>query len=121
MVLPLTKETLLLISQNQELMAKTSPIQRSLALLKAEGYTVAIAEKFNFYIKIRQDLFGFLDLVAIHPDKKGVLGIQTTSGSNLAARIKKAQALPAFDLWLKSGNKVEFHGWRRKGARGRRK
>ncbi len=91
----------------------TSPTTRTLALLRKEGYTVAIAEKFNYFIKIRQDLFGWIDVVAIHPDKKGVMGVQTTSGSNLSARIKKAQALDSYRVWLKAGNAVEFHGWRK--------
>jgi hypothetical protein len=99
----------------------TSPTQRSIELLKKEGYKVAIVEKFNHFIKIRQDLFGFIDLVALHPDKKGILGVQTTSGSHLANRIDKAMMLPAFHLWIKCGNAVEFHGWVKKGARGKRK
>jgi len=91
----------------------SKPTQRTLALLRKEGYTVAIAEKFNSYIKVRQDLFGWIDVCAIHPNKKGVLGVQTTSGSNLAARIKKAQALDSYKVWLQAGNTVEFHGWRK--------
>ena len=99
----------------------SKPTQRTLALLRKEGYTVAIAEKFNSYIKIRQDLFGWIDVCAIHPEKRGVLGIQTTSGSNLAARIKKATALDSFTVWLQAGNYAEFHGWVKKGPRGKRK
>ncbi len=99
----------------------SKPTQRTLALLRKEGYTVAISEKFNYYIKIRQDLFGWIDICAIHPDKKGVLGVQTTSGSNLAARVKKAIALDSFKVWLQAGNRAEFHGWVKKGARGKRK
>jgi len=89
------------------------PTQRSLNLLRQQGYTVYIVEHFNAFAKVRRDLFGFIDIVAIHPDKKGVLGVQTTSGSNLAARITKAEALPAYALWLNCGNAVEFHGWRK--------
>ena len=90
-----------------------SPTQRSIELLKSQGYTVYIAEHYNAFAKIRRDLFGFIDIVALHPNKKGVLGIQTTTGTNLSARIKKAQMLTAFNLWLSCGNAVEFHGWRK--------
>lgn len=89
------------------------PTQRSMNLLREQGYTVYIVEHFNAFAKVRRDLFGFIDICAIHPDKKGVLGVQTTSGSNLAARIAKAEALPAYALWLRCGNAVEFHGWRK--------
>ena len=94
-------------------MAKTSPTQRTLQLLRKEGYTVAVAEKFNHFIKVRQDLFGWIDVVAIHPEINGVMGVQTTSGSNLSARIKKAQALDSYKTWLEAGNSIEFHGWRK--------
>lgn len=99
----------------------TSPTQRSLALLRKEGYKVAVAEKFNSFIKIRQDLFGWIDLVAMHPETKTLVAIQTTSGSNLAARITKAKALDTLKLWLECGSKAEFHGWKKAGARGKRK
>lgn len=102
-------------------MSGLSPTQRSIELLKKEGYKVAIVEKFNHFVKIRQDLFGFMDLLCVHPDKQGTLGVQTTSGSHLAQRIDKAAMLPMFHLWLKTGNRVEFHGWVKKGARGKRK
>ena len=99
------------IRKNTKMASK--PTQRTLALLKKEGYTVTIGEKYNAFIKIRQDLFGWIDVVAIHPEKSGVLGVQTTSGSNLTARIKKATALDSFKVWVKAGNAVEFHGWRK--------
>lgn len=99
----------------------SKPTERSLAHLRKEGYTVAIAEKFNYFIKIRQDLFGWIDICAIHPKKRGVVGVQTTSTPNLSARIKKATALPSLKVWLQAGNIAEFHGWAKRGARGKRK
>jgi len=68
-----------------------SPTQRTLNLLRKEGYTAQVAEKFIVWTKRRIDLFGFIDVIALHPNKKGVLGVQTTSGSNLANRIAKAK------------------------------
>jgi hypothetical protein len=102
-------------------MAKTSPTQRSLALLRKEGYTVAIVEKFNFYIKIRQDLFGMFDLVCLQPQQQGVSGIQVTSGSNLGSRKMKIEQNEVTKLWLKCGNRIWVMGWRKGGARGKRK
>lgn len=99
----------------------SSPTERTLALLRKEGHLTAVVEKFNPYIKIRQDLFGFIDVVAIHPKVVGVLAVQTTSGTNLMTRIAKAQKLKALKAWLISGNHLEFHGWRKMGKAGKRK
>ena len=99
----------------------SKPTQRTLAYLRKEGYTVAIAEKYNSFIKVRQDLFGWIDICAIHPKKKGVLGVQTTSTSNLPTRITKAKALDSLKVWLQAGNIAEFHGWAKRGPRGKRK
>jgi len=41
---------------------------------------------------IRQDIYGFADLIAFHPDKPGVILVQSTSGGNHANRRKKILA-----------------------------
>ncbi len=92
-------------------MRKISPTQRSLALLRERGYTVAISEHWNAHAGIRQDLFGIMDLIAIHPEKFGVLGVQTTSKANATARLKKAQKNKSLFIWYKAGNNFEIHGW----------
>lgn len=90
-----------------------TPTQRSCKLLREQGYTADIVEHFNAYARVRHDLFGFIDIVAVHPLKPGILGVQTTTGSNLTARIAKAQAMPSFNLWVKAGGSIQFHGWRK--------
>ena len=97
-----------------------SPTQRSLAMLRAEGYTVAVVERWNPYAMIRQDLFGFADLVAVHPKRRGTLYVQTTTGSNMVARQHKLTACAAVAVCLSAGNRVVLHGWR-KVATGRKK
>lgn len=92
-----------------------SPTERSMKLLRDEGYLVAKVEHWNAYARVRHDLFGFLDLLALKDGKKGCVGVQTTTASNLGKRIEKAMKLPALKLWLGAGNHVEFHGWRKKG------
>lgn len=89
--------------------------------LRKKGYTVAVVEKWNAFVGIRQDLFGFIDLVAMHPEYQGLLGIQVTSQSHVAERIAKCLASKYFPLWLKCGNEFEVHGWAKKGPRGKRK
>lgn len=91
-----------------------SPTQRSLALLRAEGYTVAIVEHWNAFAKIRQDLFGFVDLVALRPGE--TLAVQTTSGDNVNKRIAKIVEHDNLPRVLEAGWIVEVHGWaKRKG------
>ena len=99
----------------------SKPTQRSLEYLRKERYTVAIVEKYNSFTHTRNDLFGWIDICAIHPDHVGVLGIQTTSTSNLSGRIKKATALDSFKIWLQAGNRAKFMGWAKRGAKGKRK
>lgn len=96
-----------------------SPCQRSLKLLRDRGYLVAITERWNQYAKVRQDLFGFIDLLAVKGDT--ILAVQTTSGDNVSARLDKINNEPRALLWLAPSRKILIHGWRRVGARGKRK
>jgi hypothetical protein len=98
-----------------------SPAQRSLALLREQGYSAQITEHWNPFAHIRQDLFGFLDIIGIKSGVTGVLGIQTTSTGNLSARVKKILAIPEAQIWLSSGGKILVHGWSKKGKAGKRK
>jgi hypothetical protein len=92
-------------------MSKTTPTQRSFAWLRAEGYPAAVCEKWNPHTRVRQDLFGFADLVAVRADLPGVLAVQTTTTSHQADRLAKALALPALKVFLAAGNRLEIHGW----------
>ena len=99
---------------------KTSPTQRSLALLRERGYLCAIVEKWNPYVRIRQDLWGFADILAIKGDES--LLVQTTSGSNVSARLAKIENNVQAAMWKCSPNrKIVVHGWAKRGARGERK
>lgn len=98
-----------------------SPTSRTLKNLRDRGYTVDVVEYYNAFSRKRKDLFRFIDIVAIHPEEQGALGVQATTASNLAAREKKARALPGYWLWLQAGNTVEFIGWAKRGPRGKRK
>ena len=97
----------------------SSPTTRSLALMRKEGYTCAITEHYNAFVGIRQDLYGFIDIVCLRGGEVGVLGIQTTSTGNINARIKKIQANPIYILWLQCGNKLEVQGWAKRGKAGK--
>jgi len=90
-----------------------SPTTMSLKLLRDQGYVPYVTEHWNAYARVRKDLYGFIDMVALHTEHTGLLGVQTTTGTNLSARIKKAEGIKAYYLWLVCGNDVEFHGWRK--------
>lgn len=100
---------------------RTLPTQRTLVMLRAGGYSCAITEHWNPHARIRQDLFGAFDVIALHPSWHGVLGVQITTSSNLAARRTKLMALNAVRVWLQAGNRIWLIGWRKGGARGKRK
>lgn len=93
-----------------------TPTQRSLAHLRKLGYLAAVVEKRIPRVFITRDLFGFVDIVAL---ADGVtLAVQTTSGSNVASRIKKIRASAEFQRVLAAGWRIVVHGWR-KAANGR--
>jgi hypothetical protein len=97
-----------------------SPTQRSLAKLRKEGWFVAVVEHWNPYAKVRQDLFGFGDLLAIQGNV--IMLVQTTTGDHVAERISKIRECPAAAIWLGSSTRlIEVHGWRKIGERGKRK
>ena len=100
--------------------AEMSPTQRSKKFMEKQGYLCAITERWNPHVNIRQDLFGFIDMIAIKGDD--VLAIQTTSGSNVSARIKKIVSLHTAGVWLESVHRrIVVHGWSKQGPRGKRK
>lgn len=88
-----------------------SPTQRSLKLLRERGYMVAITEKWNPHARIRQDLFGILDLVAIKGDE--TLGVQTTTLGNVSARVDKITQSEATPILRDAHWRIEVHGWRK--------
>lgn len=96
-----------------------SPTQRTLKELRRLGYIAQVVEHWNGWAKKRQDLFGCIDIVAL--DEYKILGIQCTSGTNVSARIQKALDSHLVYAWLRAGGLFEVWGWRKIGARGRRK
>ena len=92
-------------------MASSSPTQRTLAALKAAGYTAAVVEKWNPHARIRQDLFGFIDVLAIREGE--VLGVQACSGGDASKRAKKITEHGNLAVVRKSGIRIEVHAWRK--------
>lgn len=97
----------------------STPTQRTIALLRKSGWTVAIVERWVPHARKKIDLFGLIDILAIRPGQ--VMGVQTTSGSNHAAHVSKALAEPRLKRWLEAGGRFVIWSWSKKGARGKRK
>lgn len=95
-----------------------TPTARTKRMLEADGYVVAIVEKWNAFARIRQDLFGFIDLLAMKPGV--LLAVQVTSTGNISARIHKIEQSPYRDWWVSTGSRLEVHGWGKK-TQGKRK
>ena len=98
-----------------------SPTARSLALLKSRGAIPAVCERWNSFARIRIDLFGFLDIVAIEPGKVGLLGVQACVTGDQSKRLAKIALNDNAAPWLAAGNRIVVMGWSKKGPRGKRK
>jgi hypothetical protein len=90
-------------------MSGKSPTQRSLEKLRSEGYLCQIVERWNPHARIRQDLFGIGDILAIKASE--TLLVQTTSRGNVAARVTKIQESEHLSTILAAGWKITVHGW----------
>lgn len=95
-----------------------SPTQRTLRELRKLGRTVDIVERWMINPKhpaggFRKDLFGFIDLISLDPER-GIIGIQSC-GSNFAEHDRKIMDSECTEFvieWLNYG-KVELWGWRK--------
>jgi len=90
-----------------------TPTARTLKLLRDEGWTAQVVEHYNTFSHQRKDLFGFIDVLGIHPEH-GTLAIQATTTDNQAARLAKILAEPRARLWLLAGrghHAIEVWGW----------
>lgn len=100
-----------------------SATKMSLDLLRGRGCAVGIVEKWNPHVGIRQDLFGFVDLVAVLPTGEPFF-VQTTTGVGVADHIAKILRIVAepgkepLAALVRSG-RVVVHGWRKTNDRER--
>jgi len=106
-----------------------SPSQLTLKHMRKAGYLCVVVEKWNPFVPtkskgrvcpvckkgdglgIRQDLFGFADIYAIHSQTQDRVFIQTTTRHNMIARKVKIQENKHLRVVLESGHRVVVHGW----------
>lgn len=97
-----------------------SPTQRSLAWLRKAGYEVAVVERYNPFAHVRNDLFGFCDLLAFRAGMP-LMFVQTTSATNSAARRRKILQNSTAKALVQAHHEVVIHAWGKRGARGEKK
>jgi len=88
-----------------------SPTERTLARLRKDGWTVAIVEKWNAHVRRRQDLFGFIDILAVREGE--TLAVQACSGGDTSKRVHKIADHENVDAVRKAGWRIEVWGWRK--------
>lgn len=115
-------------------MVGVTPTARTLKWLREHGFVADVVEKWQTFpgtggrnIRIRRDLFGFADILALQIDPDGigdVILIQATGGSGgaHAARRSKIEALELAQKIRESRVvHIEVWSWAKQGARGKRK
>ena len=90
---------------------KTSPTQLSLRELRKTCQAVQVVEKWNPHARIRQDLFGFIDILAICGSE--TIAVQSTSWANVPARARKIAESELLPAVREAGWKILIHGWRK--------
>lgn len=86
-----------------------SPTERTLKYLRSLGYRATVTERWNPFAKIRQDLFGIIDVLAVRPGE--TLGVQCTSNTNVSARVNKIADHESTPKLREAGWRLEVHGW----------
>jgi len=92
----------------------SSPTARTLAEMRKRGYLVQVVEKWIPAVRRRQDLYGFIDVLAIREGE--IVGVQATSGDNVASRVAKIAEHEHVGAVRRAGIRILVHGWRRNAA-----
>lgn len=90
-----------------------SLMQRTLAVLKERGALYQKTETYNVFAHKRQDLFGFIDVLAVYPDSCRLVGIQVCDSGSRLEHIEKIRNCESFRQWLTVG-KIEVWSWSKK-------
>lgn len=94
-----------------------SPTQLTLERLRADGWPlVEVTEKWNPHARIRQDLFGFVDVLAVGLNGE-TLAVQATSATNVSTRVRKIAEHPNVGAVREAGWRIVVWGWAKKSGR----
>jgi hypothetical protein len=89
--------------------SKATPTSRTLAELRDDGWTAEVVEKWNPHARVRNDLYGFIDILAVRGAE--TLAVQATSSSNVASRVRKIADHVNVAAVREAGWRIEVWGW----------
>jgi hypothetical protein len=92
-----------------------SPTQLTLRKLRKDGWTAQVVETWNPHARVRNDLFGFVDVLALRGTE--TLGVQATSVSNVSARVRKIAEAEHVGAVREAGWGLQVWGWFKDGHR----
>ena len=92
-----------------------SPTFLTLKKLRDDGWTAEVVERWNPHARVRNDLWGFVDVLALKGDT--TLGVQATSASNVSARVHKIADHPNLSAVSEAGWALQVWGWSKKDNR----
>jgi len=95
----------------------SSPTQRSLKYMRDLGYHAEITERWIPGANLRKDLWSFCDVLCLHRETGEMVAVQTTSYTNIAARVNKIKDCELVPVVRKAGIAIHVHGWRKVGNR----
>ena len=84
----------------------------SLRLLRGEGYTVDVVERWLSGVGARKDFLGLVDIIGVRGHE--TIAVQTTSASNFNARLNKMrddEHRDALAALIEASWQVVIHGW----------
>ena len=89
-----------------------SPTARTLERLRSAGYLSQVVERWNPHARIRQDLYGVIDVLGIN--EADTIGVQATTLSGRSSHLKKMLESPAAATWTTGPNRsLELWCWRK--------
>jgi hypothetical protein len=98
----------------------STPTSRTLKEMRNRGYIADVVERWIPQTKKRKDLFGFIDVLCVHPEREGdVVAVQATSGSNVSKRLAKIVNHENMGAVRKGGIRILIHGWTKRRGRWR--
>jgi hypothetical protein len=93
--------------------SRTSPTQRSLEHMRAQGYLCAVVERWNPHAMVRQDLYGFIDILCVKGSD--IVGVQACASASMAARVAKIIEHENWPL-VQPALTMLVQGWRKNAA-----
>ncbi len=90
----------------------SSPTARTLERLRRDGYLAQVVERWNPHARVRQDLYGVIDVLGIN--ETSTIGVQATTMSGRSSHMKKLSESPAAVTWTRGPDRhLELWCWRK--------